>query len=128
MNYISSNESGKIRGFFMKKFVKPFVVLFVAAFVLILTSCPDILDKTGGTIEVINKQSTICTVSVVKGEVPNADTFADILEDGDVLPAGGSKTYKFDEFGVYTVIAAPPIGFYKPVTLLIGETQTVTIK
>jgi len=105
----------------MKNFIKLFVVVLVAAFVFI--SC-----EKGGTIEVTNLSGNSNFVIIVKGE-----KFLDALNDvangkGTVIANGAKKTFSFDEDGIYTVVAAVPVGFNKVVTLLLGNTEKVTIK
>jgi len=120
--------------------MKKAILLFAAIAVVALASCDKI--PKGGTIVVINGVSTGNTltdaantryVTVFKGEFNVVDAVKE--SDGTPLAGGDTKTWEFDEDGIYLVVAVgadnaiPPIDVFKQaVTLLAGNTETVTIK
>jgi len=114
----------------MKK--RSFVLLLIGliAAVLIFSSC----DKKGGTIEVTNRAklngyNSPTYVIVVEGEEVTSALSKVGSGQGDYLEYGESKTYEFDEDGIYTVVAIPPAtGFIKPVLLTLGSKEKVTIE
>ena len=102
----------------MKNLIKLFVVVLVAAFVFI--SC-----QKGGTIEVVNSSGYPNLVIIVEG----VDILGiDLQNDGIQMANGTKKTFTYTEDGTYTVVAAYPLGFFKPVILLGGNNEKVTIK
>jgi len=104
----------------MKNLLRLFVVVLAAG--LLLVSCN--LEK-GGTIEVTNGMSMPTYVDIIKG----VDIINAIKEgDGTLIQPGKTKIFTFNEDGTYTVTAIPPPGFIKPVILLAGDTQKVTVK
>jgi len=122
----------------MKNFIKLFVVVLAVAFVFI--SC-----EKGGTIEVLNQAGGIGVyngtaftdkniVKVVKFE-KLAEAAVDVAADkGTLMTKGETKKFNLDEDGMYVVVAKYPISvavppvFNKSVTLLLGNTEKVTIK
>ena len=106
----------------MKNIIKLFVVVLAVAFVFI--SC-----EKGGTIEVTNGYDGPNLVVIVKG----ADLVGALQDLGNgkgtvMDKKGATKKFTYDEDGIYTVVASFPAGFSKPVTLLLGNTEKVTIK
>jgi hypothetical protein len=113
------------------------IILFVAA--LAFTSC----SEKGGTIAITNeyKYALVGTpagvpmlVLIVEG-TEFADAVKNIAEKGDTIGFGETKTYTFEENGIYTVVYQsfpPTLDFAlpktKPVTLLAGNIETITIK
>ena len=110
----------------MKNFIKLFVVVLALAFVFI--SC-----EKGGTIDVTNQMSGdplthSNLVIIVKGE-KITDAVNDLASGkGTPMTQGQTKTFSYSEDGIYTVVALFPSGFFKPVTLLMGSNEKVTIK
>jgi len=110
------------------------LLLIGLAAALTLGSCDEELIKKGGTIEVtngykVNGVGFPTYVIVVEGA-----EFDGALEDlksggGELLGVNEKKVYTFNEDGVYTVVAVPPLtGFYKPVWLTLGSKEKVTIE
>jgi len=94
------------------KTVGALVVLIAAA--TVFAAC-----VKGGTIEVTNATGSVSVVAVGTG-VPN-------ITGGKSISVGGTESWDFEEDGVYTVIAVPPVGFSRTVTLLGGNTEKVKI-
>jgi hypothetical protein len=108
----------------MKNVSKLIGLVLVALFVL--ASC-----ETGGTIEVTNGSDLEAKVIVQKGEsVPTDISF----DKGKPIEAGKKASFSCDEDGVYIVIAGFFEGSifqsmnYDTVTLVLGNTESVTIK
>jgi hypothetical protein len=105
----------------MKNVLKIFAVVLVAAFLMV--SC----EEKGGTIEVKNSWSYDASVSVVKGSSPSMPK----VGEGTLIKAGQTHEFEQDEDGVYLVCAIsiePKTFVSSPVTLLAGNSVTVTIK
>jgi len=110
--------------------MKKAILLIIAIAAVTLVSCSKI--PKGGKIEVTNGLSTFTVVAVIKGQLNMVTEIVEKLqnEEGDVLQTGERKTYEFDEDGIYTVVAVPPLTppFHQFVTLLADNTVTVTIQ
>ncbi|WP_461255236.1 hypothetical protein [Treponema sp. R80B11-R83G3] len=110
----------------MKNFIKLFVVIVAMTFLFI--SC-----EKGGSIEVTNNADGPLGASnyviIVKG-VDIAKATTDLLAGkGTPMTKGQTKTFDFDEDGLYTVVALFPSPLFSaPVTVIFGQTQKVKIE
>jgi hypothetical protein len=106
----------------MKNVLKIFAVVLVAAAVFLMVSC----QEKGGTIEVENKMATDIWVVITKGESkPDLSP-----EKGDIVHPNETRSWDFDEDGIYTVgaISLTSLPKWKIATLLAGNTEKVTFK
>jgi hypothetical protein len=116
----------------MKNLLKLLGVVLIAA--CFLVSCDqetkDILKK-GGTLEITNGTGHINYYIIIEGEdlTKITQTLADLAEGdkGELINIDETKKITYDKVGVYTVVAANPVGFYETVILALGETKKVTI-
>jgi hypothetical protein len=104
----------------MKNILKIFAVVLVAAFLMV--SC----QEKGGTIEVENKMSGEIWVIIKKGSTNPSMSQG----EGDLIKPNATKSWDFDEDGVYAVGAISLMGKpqYKVATLLAGNTEKITFK
>ena len=104
----------------MKNILKIFAVVLVAAFLTV--SC----KEKGGTIEVKNEMSSEIWVIIKKGSTNPSISQG----DGDLIQPNKTKSWDFDEDGVYVVAAISLTGApkYKAATLLAGNTEKITFK
>jgi len=116
----------------MKNFFKLLGVVLVATFLLVTISCnqDDQLIKKGGTIEVTNglTDGTGFTYVVIVEGTDYQQALADVASfQGTPINPGETQTFAYDKDNFYTVVAAPPAGFFKTVYLALGSVQKVVI-
>ena len=112
----------------MKNYFKLLGVVLAATFLLITVSCSEI---KGGTIQVTNGlgNNLPTLVIVVKG-VDYQSALKDLENGvGTWILAGATHEFKYDEDGIYTIVATPPMPFFTDTkTLALGNTEKVTVK